>query len=140
MFPDPRVSQSGLSRMGVNKKLDVARGLGTRLTSTRNHVIWNDDVVTFLVIAGGMVIGGLRWGKIRAGEQRLDDDVDTRWIRTSFATTPFVVTHCFEVAEAGTPFAIGFLTERGVSSRASLLRFLGGGGRIAVDVFADKLP
>ena len=96
--------------------------------------------MTFLVIARRMVVGRLRWGEIRAGEQRWDDDVDTWWVRTSFATAPFVDVHCFEVVEVGTPFVIGFLAERGVPSATSLLRFLGGGGRIAVDVFADKLP
>ena len=96
--------------------------------------------MTFLVIARRVAVGRLRWREIRAGQQRWDDDVDTRWVRTSFATTPFVDAHCFEVVEVFTPFVIGFLTERGVSSTASLLRFLDGGGRIAVDVFADKLP
>lgn len=110
------------------------------LTSTRNHVVRNDDVVALLVIARRVVVGRLRWKGIRAGEKRLDDDVDTRWPHTSFVTAPLVEAHCFEVAEVGTPFVMGFLTERGVSSATSLLRFLGGGGRIAVDVLADKLP
>ena len=87
-----------------------------------------------------MVVGRLRWEKIRAGQKRLDDDVDARCLHTSFAAAPFVDAHCFEVVEVGTPFVMGFLAERGVSSATSLLRFLGGGGRITVDVLADKLP
>ena len=70
----------------------------------------------------------------------MDDDVDARWLHTSFVTAPFVDAHCFEAAEVGTPFGRGFLAERGVSSATSLLRFLGGGGRITVEVLADKLP
>jgi len=108
-------------------------------TSTRNHVVWNNDVVAFLVVTRRVVVGRLGGRKIRAGERRLDDDVDARWVHTSFVTAPFEA-HCFEVVEVGTPFVIGFLTERGVSPATSRLRFLGGGGRIAVDVLADKLP
>ena len=96
--------------------------------------------MAFLVIARRVVVWRLRWRKIRAGEQRWDDDVDTRLVRTSLVTTPFVDAHCFEVVDVGTPFVIGFLAERGVPSATSLLRFLDGGGRIAVDVLADKLP
>ena len=72
----------------------------------------------------------------------MDDDVDARWPHTPFVTAPFVDAHCFEVAEAGTPFGMGFLAERGAWSVCSLLRLLGGGGSgsIAVDVLADKLP
>ena len=78
--------------------------------------------------------------KIRAGEQRLDDDVGIQCLHTSFVAAPFVEAHCFEAVEVGTPFVMGFLAERGVSSATSLLRFLGGGGRITVEVLADKLP
>jgi len=86
-----------------------------------------------------VVVGRLRWKKkIRAGEQRLDD-VGIKCPHTSFVATPFVEAHCFEVVEVGTPFVMGFLAERGVPSATSLLRFLGG-GRITVDVLADKLP
>ena len=137
MFPGPRVARSGLDRTGVNKEPDVAKA--SKLTSTRNHVVRNDDVMTFLVIARRVVGGRLRQRKIRAGEKILSDDVGRGWLRTSLVTAPFVEAHCFEVAEAGTPLVIGFLAERGVSSRSSLLRFLGGGGRIAVDVLADRL-
>ena len=76
---------------------------------------------------------------MRAGEKILNDDVDVGWLRTPFVTAPFVEAHCFEVAEVGTPFGSGFLTERGVSSATSLLRFLGG-GKMAVEVLADRLP
>lgn len=95
--------------------------------------------MTLFVIARRVVGGRLGGEKLRAGEKTFDDDVDMGWLRTAFVTAPFVEAHCFEVAEVGTPFGIGFLAERGVSSATSLLRFLGGGGRIAVDVLAGKL-
>ena len=78
--------------------------------------------------------------KRRANEKGQNDDVDAWLVHTSFVAVPFVDAHCLEGAEAGTPFVIGFLAVRGVSSRTSLLRFLGGGGRIAVEVLADKFP